>query len=75
MLDLSNQKWKILDKDFLEIETQYIRIVKRRDCEEIPIDCPKCGNLFSGTEDVESYRRHRMCENCELINWPSLAKE
>jgi len=75
MLDLTKDKWKTLDNDFVEIETNDIRILKHKDWEDIPIDCPQCNNLFGGAEDVEAFKRHKMCESCELNNWAKLTKE
>jgi len=71
MLDL-NKKWNKIDNNFESFENDEIKIIKPINDEKIPIDCPKCSNLFSGLEDVQAFKRNGVCENCELIYWVEL---
>ncbi len=72
MLDLSKEKWKVLDKSVEEFENEYIRIIRPINDEAISIDCPECQSLLGDIEDIETYKRHKMCKNCELDNWTKL---
>jgi hypothetical protein len=72
MLDLSKAKWKLIDKSTEEFETDTVRIVRSIDDEYIPIDCPICQNLFNSSDDVDAYKRHKMCKTCELDKWSEL---
>jgi hypothetical protein len=72
MLDLSKDKWKVLDKSVEEFENEYIRIIRPINDEAISIDCPECQRLLGEIEDIEAYKRHKMCKNCELDNWSKL---
>jgi len=72
MLDLSKVQWKAIDKGTEEFETDLLRIIRPINDEYIPIDCPICENLFSSSDDVEAYKRHKMCKTCELDKWSEL---
>ena len=72
MLDLSKDKWKAIDKSVEEFENEEIRIIRPIDDEYIPIDCPVCQRLFAEIDDIEAYKRHKMCKTCELDNWSKL---
>ena len=72
MLDLNKENWKKIDKSVEELENEYIRIIRPVNDEYIPIDCPKCNMLLTGAEDIQAYKRHQMCNECELINWNTL---
>ncbi len=72
MLDLNKEKWKVIDKSVEEFENEYIRIIRPINDEIIPIDCPCCLKLLSDIDDIEAYKRHKICKTCELDNWAKL---
>ncbi len=71
MLDL-NKEWKKLDNSVEELENEYIRIIRPINDDVVSIDCPKCKRLLGDIDDVEAYKRHKMCKTCELDNWSKL---
>ena len=72
MLDLNKEKWTQTDKSVEEFENDYIRIIRPINDEVISIDCPECKNLLSDINDIDAYKRHKMCKTCELDNWQKL---
>ncbi len=73
MLDLNKKEnWKAIDKNTEEYETNDIRFVRPVNDESIPVDCPECSSLFRNIEDIETYKKYKMCSDCAQDNYYKL---
>ena len=61
--------WKSIDKDNETTSINNIIFKRKKNLETIPVECPVCSIYLITQEDIESYRKVKCCENCQLVNY------
>jgi len=66
MSNIDSVKWHKIDKHLEEAYIDGIRFVRPVNQLSIPLSCPSCNSLFYTVEDIEMYKKEKVCEECYL---------